>query len=166
MNHLHINNRYGITFPDMTPAYGSFSSRTTQDITQNVALAITHDTIDITPRNIYTTTLPSPNIYVRSGGVYKVLASIQCNKTTGGSGEIDTYIAVNGTADPNSATKLNINQTEESVVTVEWFLELNKDDAIAIYAFSPDIGCQVLAVPPSSPVPAIPSIITTIMRIG
>jgi hypothetical protein len=161
-----MNNRYGITFPDMTPAYGSFSSTQTQNITQNVPLAVTYDTIDITPKNIYTTALPSPTIYVRSGGVYKVLSSLQCNKTTGGFGNVEMYIAVNGTAVPNSATRININQNVESVMAVEWFLELEKDDAVSIYAFSADVGLQALAIASATPVPAIPSIIATIMRIG
>jgi len=161
-----MNNRYGITFPDMTPAYGSFSSSTTQTITENVPLAVTYDTIDITPRNIYTTALPSPTIYVRSGGVYKVLSSLQCDKTSGGTGDLQMYIAVNGTAVPSSATRIQINQNIESLMAVEWFLELDKDDAVSIVGFSTTSGLRALAIASATPVPAIPSIITTIMRIG
>lgn len=162
-----MNNYYGITFPDTTPAYGSFSSTATQGITQNVALPLTYDTVDITPRNIYTDALPSASIYVRSAGVYKVLASVQCDKTTGGQGgDMEMYCAVNGTAVPNSATRLQINQNIESLMTVEWFLELTKNDAVSIVAFSTTTGLRALAVASASPVPAIPSIITTITRIG
>lgn len=159
-------NSFGITFPDMTPAYASFSSSATQGITQNVALPLTYDTIDITPRNIYTTTLPSANIYVTSKGVYKLLASLQCDKTSSGQGDIEMYCAVNGTAVPSSATRVQINQNIESLMAVEWFLELEKNDAVSIVAFSSTTGLRALAVASASPVPAIPSIITTIMRIG
>lgn len=159
-------NAFGITFPDMTPAYASFSSSATQTITQNTELPLTYDTIDITPRNIYTTALPSANIYVTSAGVYKVLASLQCDKTSGGSGDLEMYCAVNGTAVPNSATRIQINQNIESLMAVEWFLELDKNDAVSIVAFSTTTGLRALAVASASPVPAIPSIITTIMRIG
>jgi hypothetical protein len=49
-------------------------------------------------------------------------------------------------------------------MTVEWFLELNEKDYITIVMFSASAGLQALAIP-SAGIPAIPSIITTIMRI-
>jgi len=159
-------NSFGITFPDMTPAYGSFSSSATQTLTENVALPFTYDTIDITAKHIYTTDLPSANIYVTNKGVYKVLSSLQCDKTSGGTGDMEMFCAVNGTAVPNSATRIQINQNQETLMAVEWFLELDKNDAVSIVGFSTTTGLRALSIASATPVPAIPSIITTIMRIG
>ena len=74
------------------------------------------------------------------------------------------FIAVNNTPVPNSATRIQINQNQEVVMSVEWVLELNAKDYITIVMFSATTGLQALAIPASA-VPAIPSIITTIMRI-
>ena len=156
-------NAFGITFPEKPKAYGSFSSTQTQDVTQNTPLPVSHDTQDITPKNIYAS-LPTTDIYVRNKGVYKVLSSLQCNKTSGGAGDLEMFIVVNGTPVPNSTTRIQINQNQEVVMTVEWFLELEADDYIRIVLFSATTGLQALAIA-SGTIPAIPSIITTIMRI-
>ena len=154
-------NAFGVLFPEKPKAYASFSSTQTQNITASTPLPVSHNTADITPKNIYAT-LPSTNIYVRNKGVYKVLSSLQCNKTTGGFGDLEMYIAVNGTPVPNSSTRLSINQNIESVLSVEWFVELDARDYITIVLYSVDTGLQALAIVNS---PTIPSIITTIMRI-
>jgi hypothetical protein len=157
-------NAFGILFPEKPNAYGSFSSTQTQNVTQNTPLPVSHDTQDITPKNIYAS-LPSTDIYVRNKGVYKVLSSLQCNKTSGGgAGDLEMFITINGTPVPNSTTRIQINQNQEVVMTVEWFLELEANDYVRIVLFSATTGLQALAIP-SAGIPAIPSIITTIMRI-
>ena len=74
------------------------------------------------------------------------------------------FIVVSGTPVPNSTTRIQINQNQEVVMTVEWFLELEADDYIRIVLFSATTGLQALAIS-GAPIPDIPSIITTIMRI-
>ena len=150
-------------------AYGSFSSTQIQQINPafpaTAVLTAVYDTLDITPTEM-ACSVPSGDIVVGSAGVYKVLASAQCDKTSGGSGELDMWVAVDGTPVPNSATKIQINQNQEGVMTVEWLLELNGGDAISVQLGSPNGGMQLLAVPASAPTPAIPSIITTVVRIA
>jgi hypothetical protein len=51
-------------------------------------------------------------------------------------------------------------------MVVEWFLELTAGDAVSINLASTTDGLQALAVPAAAPVPAIPSVITTITRIA
>ena len=155
-------NAFGILFPNTSKAYGSFSSTQTQNVTQNTPLPVSHDTQDITPKNIYAS-LPSTDIYVRNKGVYKVLTSLQCNKTSGGAGDLEMFIVVSGTPVPNSTTRIQINQNQEVVMTVEWFLELEANDYVRIVLFSATTGLQALAIS-GAPIPDIPSIITTIMR--
>lgn len=156
-------NAFGILFPEKPNAYASYSSTQTQNVAQNTPLPVSHNTQDITPKNIYTT-LPSTNLYVRNKGVYKVLSSLQCNKTSAVAGDLEMFIAVNGTPVANSTSRIQINQNQEVVMTVEWFLELNANDYITIVLFSATTGLQALAIA-SGTIPAIPSIITTIMRI-
>ena len=153
--------------PYFTPAYGSFSSTQTQALTSNVALPITYDTADLTPVGMTCALAPSSDIVLTRAGTYKCLASAQCDKTSGGgAGDLEMWVAVNGTAVPNSATRLAINQNIEQVMTVEWFLDVSAGDAVSVNTYSPDNGLQLLAVAASSPVPAIPSIITTVLRIA
>jgi hypothetical protein len=51
-------------------------------------------------------------------------------------------------------------------MTVEWFLNISAGDNVSVVAYAAVSGLQVLALPASSPVPAIPSIITTVLRIA
>lgn len=155
--------------PTITPAapiYGSFSSTITQTCVPATPLPIVYDTTDIATVGV-SIVAPSSSIQVVNAGVYKVLSSIQMNKTGGGNAEVDMYPIVNGVPVPNSASKLQINNTEESVMTVEWFLALNAGSTVQIALFSPVANdIQALSVVAAPPVPAIPSIITTILRIS
>lgn len=152
--------------PTTLVAYGSFSSTTTQNLAQNTELVVQYNTADVSAVGLNTPTFPASIIKVAYGGVYKVLASIQVDKTTGGTADIDMYPLINGTAVPNSATKLSVTQNTEDVMTVEWFLTLNATDNISIACYTTSTGVRLLAVPASAPIPAIPSIILTILRIA
>jgi hypothetical protein len=156
--------------PTTLVAYGAFSSTVTQTLNPSFptleALTVQYDTADVSAVGLSTDPFPISKIEVVYGGVYKVLASIQLDKSTGGTGEIDMYPVVNGIPVPNSATKLVINQNLEDIMTIEWFLTLNATDIITIECYSPSNGISLLAVPASAPVPAIPSIILTILRIA
>jgi len=148
-----------------SPVYGSFSSDVSQNLTQNVVLELQYNTEDISSSGV-SCTFPSSRIYVQSSGVYKVLSSLQCDKTTGGTGIINMYPSIDGIPVVNSATRVVINQTLESLMTVEWFLTLNAGQYITIDTFSPNTGARALAIPASTPVPLVPSIITTILKIS
>lgn len=152
-----------------SPCYGSFSSTQTKNINPAfpalAVLPVVYDTVDITPFGV-SCAVPSADIRIGVAGTYRVLASLQANKTTGGFGQLDMWISVNGTAVPNSATKLEVNQNTELVMTVEWFVDCAVGDLVAINIYSDTSGLQALAVPAAPPVPAIPSIITTVQRIA
>jgi hypothetical protein len=145
--------------------YGSFSSDVSQNLTQNVVLELQYNTEDVSSSGV-SCTFPSARIYVQSSGVYKVLSSLQCDKTNGGTGVINMYPSIDGIAVPKSATRVVINQALESLMTVEWFLTLNAGQYITIDAFSTTTGGRALAIAESPPVPLIPSIITTILKIS
>lgn len=147
-------------------AYGSFSSTITTPLNPGSETFVLLTTIDVIPLAGLTFILPSSQVGVDNTGIYKCLASVQLDKTSPGLAVIDMYPKVNGTAVPNSATKLNINQNQEDVMTVEWFFSLSAGDNIAIALYTTSSGVRALAVPAAAPIPAIPSIILTIVRIA
>lgn len=153
------------TYNPSASVYGSFSSSVSQDLSSGQILKILYNTIDISASGVYCI-LPSPQIYVQSTGTYKVLSSLQCDRTTSGNSTINMWISINNNAVPNSATRVVINQASESLMTVEWFINLNVGDFITIDLYSSTSGARALAIPSSGPVPLIPSIITTILKIG
>ena len=148
-----------------TSAYGSFSSTQTQNVPATTETPLVYDTADLTPIGM-TCSLPSADIVITNSGTYKVLASVQCDKTTGGAGDLEMWCSRNGVAVPNSATRIQINQNTESLMAVEWFLDIPAGVSLSISLYSSTTGLQALAVPASAPVPSIPSIITTILRIA
>ena len=143
-------------------AYGSFSSTQTQQA--NPAAAVVYNTEDITPLGVSCAT-PSANIVVATAGVYRVLASLQCDNTAVGALPLDMWVSVGGVAVPNSATRVAINQNQEVVMAVEWLLQLAAGASVAVQ-IAGAVGTQILAVAAAPPIPAIPSIITTIQRIA
>ncbi len=149
-----------------TSAYGSFSSTQTQTVPATTETPLVYDTADLTPVGM-TCALPSADIVITTSGTYKVLASVQCDKTSGGgAGDLEMWVSRNGVAVPNSATRIQINQNTESLMTVEWFLDIPAGVSLAVSLYSSTTGLQALAVPASAPVPSIPSIITTVLRIA
>jgi len=151
-------------YRDPIVAHGSFSSTQIQVVPAGVASPVTYDTEDITPVGM---TLSSPSsIRIGIPGLYKVLASAQCNKTTVGFGDLEMFPQINLTPVPNSSTRIQLNQNTELVMTVEWLLQLNTGDELFINLFSPVVGLELLAIPASVSIPAIPSIITTVVRIA
>ena len=142
-------------------AYASFSSTQTQTVTGETIL--TYNTDDVAPTNVSRT---STSAVVLFPGTYKVLGSVQIDKTDGGTATLDMYPLVNGIAVPNSATKLNVNKTGEDIMTVEWFLDLSAHAQVSLALYSAATGFRALAIAAAPPVPAIPSIILTIVKIG
>lgn len=148
-----------------SPAYASFSSTQTQAIAPGVAVPITYDTTDLQPVGIEQG--PSPDaITVIDSGVYRILASLQCDNTGVGAQDLNMFLKVGVNDLPNSATRVAINQAQETVMTVEWIVPLTAGQFVSVNCTTTVVGLRALAVAASAPTPAIPSIITTIMRIA
>lgn len=146
-------------------AYGSFSSTQTQPVSDLVATPILYDTEDIAPVGMFNG--PSlDSITVLKAGVYKVLASAQCDNAAVGVLQLDMWLKLGVNNLPNSATRIAINQNQEVVLTVEWIVEVAAGEIISINCLSSAPGPQLLAVPAGVIAPAIPSIITTVVRIA
>lgn len=162
MNTSHANLTTPIFGP--APAYASFSSTQTQTVPAGIASPATFDTADITPVGI-AQTAPSA-LTCGIAGVYKILASAQCDKTTINPGDLEMFLQVNLTPVPNSTTRIQINQNQETVMTVEWLVNLDEGDDVFVQFFSSVVGLQLVAVAATPSVPAIPSIIVTFVKIA
>ena len=140
--------------------YGSFSSSVTQPLTAGTALALTYNTQNITttPGVTYATS----KITVATSGIYSVITSIQADQTTA-LANFQFYVSINGTAVPNTATRLRITNAIEMAPTVEWLLQLAGGDYVEVYAYSASAGFRALAIVSAPPTP---SVITNIKRIA
>jgi hypothetical protein len=152
-------------------AYGSFSSSQTQRQTGNVAntpTVITYNTVEIVKDIALVPGSPS-QIRVSNTGVYKLLYSIQLDKTGGGNSTCDIWIRKNGNNVPRSAGQVVVaGQNGETLPCVEYLLQLNANDFVEVVFSSPDSTMGVTAFPENVVVgiPAIPSIITNIIQIA
>lgn len=152
-------------FYNQPSVYGSFSSDVSQSLSLGISSELVHQVTDISSSGLFIDATRK-RIYVQSSGVYKVLSSIQCD-STGGVVGIYMWPAVNGIAVPNSNTLVKVNATLETVLTVEWFLPLNVNDYVTIYATSDSNNGRIKVVSsPYSGVPSIPGIITTVLKIS
>lgn len=157
----------GAPGPGVAPLYGSFLSDTTQNATTVNPVAITYSERTIGSINVNGGTYPNSVIVIPTTGVYKVLFSAQCN-SVGGAHYLEIFPAVNGTSVPNSNTRIRLPVTTESCLTVEYFLSFNANDRLEFYMIGDSTNAQIIAFPADGgtpTVPAIPSIIVTIMRI-
>lgn len=152
------------------PLYGSFSSSTTQNFAVAPSVtSITYNTTDIAGGGLALSgTTPTASIRVPVTGVYRVMFSVQLNKTAGGgpTGDVYIWVAVNGTAVPSSGTKTKVSNTIEQVMTVEVLVSANATDLISIQANATNGNEQALAEAASGSRPAVPSIITIVQRIA
>lgn len=152
------------------PLFGSFSSTQTQSIaTAPTVTSLTYDTTDEALGGLVLQgTIPTEFIYVPVSGIYRVMFSVQLNKqpSGGSTGDVYIWVAVNGTAVPNSATKSAVSNAIEEVMTVEVLVSANAGDRISIQADATNGGEEALAEPASGSRPAVPSIITIVQRIA
>lgn len=148
------------------PAYASYSSTQTQVIPPNLPVPITYDTVDIQPVGIVQGIQSLDAITVLQSGVYRILASLQCDNTGVGAQDLNMFLKVGASTLPNSATRVAINQAQETVMTAEWIVPLTAGQFVSVTCSATVAGLRALAVAAAGVTPAIPSIITTIMRIA
>jgi hypothetical protein len=150
-------------------AHGSFSSTETQNIPLlPSSMSLTYDTTDLVGGGmILSGSLPSGSIRIPHSGTYRVITSVQLDKTSGGGGgEVDIWFAVDGVPVPNSATKTELTNQIEVVMTVEVLLGLTSGQEVSVEIASNSADCRALSVVASPPVPVIPSVITIVQRIA
>ena len=156
--------------PPITPltpvSFGSFYSTQTQVATViNTATAISYDNAD-TAYGIYRDPGDNTKIKVSRPAIYNVQFSIQVDKTSGGTGLFYIWPAINGTAVTNSASLIQIQGNNAEIFSAaNFFLPLSNGDYFQLYFSVSDLSVQLQAFAAAAPVPAIPSIILTVMQV-
>jgi hypothetical protein len=142
--------------------YGSFYDTTTQTATTiNTAKAITFNTTDLS-QGVFIGS-PTSRIVVDSEGLYNFALSFQIDKTSGGTAEFYIWFRLNGVNVSNSAGFIRIQGNNAEIFSAyNLFLDLKANDYVEIMFSVTDLSVEVLAVPATAPVPAIPSIILTV----
>lgn len=152
---------------ELTPvSFGSFYSTQTQAATTiNTAKAITYNNAD-TAYGIYRDPADSSKIKVSRPAVYNVQFSVQVDKTSGGTGKFYIWPAINGTAVANSGSLIQIQGNDAEIFSAaNFFLPLSNGDYFQLYFSVDSIDVQLQTFAASAPVPAIPSIILTVMQV-
>ena len=153
--------------PELTPvSFGSFYSTQTQAATgANTATAISYNNAD-TAYGIYRDPGDNTKIKVSRPAMYNVQFSIQVDKTSGGTANFYIWPAITGTAVANSASLIQIQGNDSEIFSAaNFFLPLSNGDYFQLYFSVSDTSAQLQYFAASSPVPAIPSIILTVMQV-
>lgn len=144
--------------------YGVFSSTATQTNpvadTENL---VTFNTIEEAHGVTVDSGSPDTKIYVAQAGVYNFQFSAQLDKTGGGASAVYIWFKLNGSTIANSGTKIVIDGPNAEVVPAwNYIVSMRQNDYFQLAWSSPDTDVVLSAVAASAPVPAIPSIITTV----
>ncbi len=146
--------------------YGSFFSTQTQAATViNTAYAITYNNAD-PAYGVYRDPADSSKIKVTRPAIYNVQFSIQVDKTSGGTGRLYIWPAINGTNVANSASLIQIQGNNAEIFSAaNFFLPLSNGDYFQLYFSVDSLDVQLQQFAAAPPVPAIPSIILTVMQV-
>lgn len=146
--------------------YGTFYSTATQTnpIANTANLATFNTTYEAYNTNIGGIT---SRIYVAETGVYNIEFSVQADKTSGASASMFLWLRKNGTdLVYTGGTAVVASSTSESIPTRNYVLTLQSGDYIELVWSSADTNMVFAASAASSPVPAIPSVIFTIVWVS
>ena len=107
-------------------------------------------------------------ITVANAGVYDLQFSAQLHNFGGGGSGTEIYIWLrkNGTNVPDSATRVDV-ITNSPYIAAAWdfMLPLNAGDYLELMWSTTNLNIKITALSASSPVPAIPSLIVTMMQV-
>lgn len=146
--------------------FGSFFSTQTQAATViNTAKAITYNNAD-TAYGVYRDPADNSKIKVSRPAIYNIQFSIQLDKTSGGTGHFYIWAAINGTAVANSGSVIRIQGNNAEIFSAaNFFLPLSNGDYFQLFFSVDSLSVQLEQFAASAPVPAIPSIILTVMQV-
>ena len=150
------------------PSYGSFLNTGTQIIgTVNVPQPVTLNT---TLASSGFTLVGGSQITATNAGVYNLQFSIQLVVTTGGGGNVEIWLAKNGSAVPNSNTRFAVkNVNEAEFAALNYVESLNAGDNLQLIWVTDDVHIQLFSYAAGAnfaAAPAIPSAIVTIVPVG
>ena len=146
--------------------FGSFFSTQTQVATViNTATAISYNNAG-TAYGIYRDPTDNTKIKVSRPATYNIQFSIQLDKTSGGTGHFYIWAAINGTAVANSGSVIRVQGNNAEIFSAaNFFLPLSNGDYFQLFFSVDSLSVQLEQFAASAPVPAIPSIILTVMQV-
>jgi DNA gyrase/topoisomerase IV subunit A len=148
----------------VTGYYGSFYDTTTQNaVGVNTYQPVTINTTDISNQ---VSIANSSHIVVANSGIYNIQFSLQIDKSQGSGAHIFIWLKKNGVDVPNSATELAVQGTNSEVVAAwNFVVSAAANDYYELMWSSTDDHIQIKARNASGVVPAIPSIILTVVSV-
>ena len=145
--------------------YGSFYS--TQDQTAAVINTAYPMTLNFTAEASGISIVGNSRITFAVAGTYDIQFSAQVhNRGGGGSGEtIDIWLAKNGTALPDTATKLIVSNNKYYVPAWDFMLTVAAGDYLELVWATDNLNIALEHGAAAGVVPAIPSVIVTVMQV-
>jgi len=161
-----IKNTSGTVYK-VAPTYGSFYSNITQTNTSvGDAIAISYNVTDLS-NGVSITGAGATEIRIAAAGVYNIQFSLQVRKTDSGADTIYVWLDKNGNTVDNSATNLNLVGSGAAEVAA-WNFVVNAaaNDYYRLMWMSTDSHVEIVTVTAGAVVPAIPSVILTVVPVG
>jgi hypothetical protein len=148
----------------VTGYYGNFFDTTTQTIVGvNTHQPVRLNTTDLSNQ---VSIANSSHIVIANSGVYNIQFSLQIDKVTAAGAHIYIWLRKNGLDVPNSATELAVQGTFSEVVAAwNFVVESNANDYYELVISATDINIRLKAVSASGVVPAIPSVIVSVVSV-
>lgn len=140
--------------------YGQFIQTATQTAAlPSTAYAVPFNVVAM-GQGVY---LNGTQIRVAQAGVYNFQVSVQLDKTSGGLGHFYLWFAKNGAAIANSGSNIRVQgNTAEVFSSLNLFIEMAASDHVEIMWAVDDVSVEMIGLPASAPVPAIPAVILTV----
>lgn len=147
-------------------SHGSWYSTSTQTTTSGTAKAITVNNTDIAQG---IKVVANSKFTVDYDATYNFQFSLQLIRQSGGGNgnTVQIWLAKNGTAIPNSNTRIDVTtNAPQQVAAWNFFVKLKKNDYVQLMWSANTPSMQVLANPAVSPAPATPSAIITMNQVA
>mgnify|MGYP001093154209 CR=1 FL=1 len=147
-------------------AYGSFYSTQNQAGTANQIQVVTHNVTDFASG---VTMVSGSQITFEEAGVYTLISTMQYQETGGGTATITGWLRKNGVDVADSATDLKLKGNgDRDLYAINYFVNVNAGDYVEFCWSSNDVDTEILYIAPRTlPTrPAVPSVITTVNRVG
>jgi hypothetical protein len=148
----------------VTGYYGSFYDTTTQNVVGvNTYQPFTINTTDISNQ---VSIANSSHIVIANSGIYNIQFSLQIDKSQGSQAHVYIWLKKNGTDVPNSAGEVSVQGTSsEAIAAWNYVVSASANDYYELMWSSTDIHVEIKARTASGVVPAIPSIILTVVSV-
>ena len=147
-------------------AHASYFDTTTQ--TNPVADAVNLFTYNsVVTQQAVTRGVPTSKVFVAQTGIYNFQFSAQLDKTGGSASAVYIWPRINGVNLPDSATKIVIDGPNNEIVAAwNFVLVLQANDYFELAWQSSDTNVVIPYVAASGNIPAIPSIILTVVWVS